>query len=80
MSQRDPKVDPRPGDVLRLFCGSVFFIRAITARSSQLVRFESQETDYRLARKPTKKGSGTIAAHIQWAATAEVIHRAEDEQ
>jgi len=68
-SQRDPRLDPRPGDVLALG----------KHRILHTVRHVDRFVRYVV---PVKKGDLSCACKIAewriWLATAEVIHRAED--
>ncbi len=66
MSERDPRVDPRTGDKLRSGSGRRLTVADIDQNSVRVLFF----------------GGSTVSwpwpEWRKWAATAEVIHRAED--
>lgn len=68
MNQRDPRIDPRNGDVLRF--GK--FLREVTGRSMHEVTYTRYSPS---ARKPHQ--GCWISTWQDWARKAEVIHRAE---
>ena len=69
MTERDPRTDPRPGDVLR--GKSTYHVKTRT-----VTRRDTVAICWRLGRQPYEFRTATHA-FCDWAATAEVIHKGD---
>lgn len=63
--KRDPRVDPKPGDVLR----NHSTVRTVTSSANRWVTYYGPDREFELA--------SSIYFWQKWAAEAEVIHAAE---
>lgn len=69
VSERDPRVDPKPGDVLRKERDERWIEEVFVHGRAKRVNF---------VRPDLIAESITIGAHRKWAATATVVRRAEE--
>jgi hypothetical protein len=77
MNERDPRIDPRPGDVLRLDWGKRGTKTRTVRTRGPLAGWPDGVTGTEVIRTPQPFGCYTMAGWRRWAKNAEVIHKAE---
>lgn len=71
-TERDPRVDPQPGDVLRMSYGDEYRVLAVDSVSITDTPNKQGHVDY------GEKLWNLRGTWRKWAASAEVVHRAGD--
>lgn len=75
---RDPRIDPRPGDVL-MKRGSVRAVRGISVSGEYLLCDDQSAADYVSGLRNWELVTPWMWQWRKWAADAEVIHQEDDQ-